>query len=128
MPSSRDPPLFLTNPSKFDLIQYHFLRSSFRCQNPSCAQLKSKVVQTSKDGSVSYALMDCASGKCLAVPIGLYADCMPSAGVSGLFSCLVCISMLIPFTASSTGPDNLILKDSSVQPYRTRHKSAECTA
>ena len=47
--------------------------------------------------------------------IGLYVDCMSSAGVSGPFTCLVCISMLIPFTASSTGLDNFILKYSSVQ-------------
>lgn len=38
------------------------------------AQLKSKVVQTSKDGSIGYALMDCATGGSLAVLTGLYAD------------------------------------------------------
>ena len=108
----RSTPLPITNPSKFDRIQYHFLRTSPCCQNPSCGQLKSKML---KDGSVGYALMDRTAGGSFAVPIRLYADCMPSAGVSGPFTCLVCISMLIPFTASSTGLDNFILKYSSVQ-------------
>ena len=79
------------------------------------AQLKSKVVQTSKDGSIGYALMDCAAGGSLAVPTGLYADCMPPVGMSGPFSCLIYNSILMPFTAFSTGPDNFILKNSSVQ-------------
>ena len=47
--------------------------------------------------------------------VGLYVDCMPPAGMFGPSSCLVCISMLIPLTAFSTGPDNFILENSSVQ-------------
>ena len=106
----RSTPLPITNPSKFDRIQYHFLRTSSCCQNPSCGQLKSKML---KDGSVGYALMDRTAGGSLAVPIRLYADCMPSAGVSGPFTCLVFISMLMLFTASSTRPDNFFLKNSN---------------
>ena len=66
-----------------------------------------------KDGSVGYVLMDRTAGGSLAVPIRLYADCMPSAGVSGSFTCLVFISMLMLFTASSTRPDNFFLKNSN---------------
>ena len=72
-------------------------------------------MQTLKDGSVGYALMDFTSGGSLAVLTGMYADCTPSAGMSGSFSCLVCISMLIPLRAFSTGPDNFILENYSVQ-------------
>ena len=79
------------------------------------AQLKSKVVQTSKDGSIGYALMDCTAGGSIAVPIGLYADCMPPTGMFVLFSWLVCVSTLTPLTATSTGPNTFVLKNSSVQ-------------
>ena len=46
---------------------------------------------------------------------GLYADCMPPAGMSNQSSCLVCVSMLMPLTAFSNGLDNFILENSSVQ-------------
>jgi alpha-mannosidase len=45
------------------------------------SQLKSKVVQTSLDGNVGYALMDSSGGYSLAIPSGLYADCMPASGM-----------------------------------------------
>ena len=48
--------------------------------------LKNKVVQTSLDGSVGYALMDCSEGGNLAVPKGLFADSMPVSGMSYLIS------------------------------------------
>ena len=106
----RSTPLPITNPSKFDRIQYHFAHRSV-VKIPLAPN--SKVVQTLKNGSVGYALMDRTAGGSLAVPIRLYADCMPSAGVSGPFSCLVFISMLMLFTASSTRPDNFFLKNSN---------------
>lgn len=42
--------------------------------------LKTRVVQTSLDGGVGYALMDCSGGGNLAVPKGLFADAMPVHG------------------------------------------------
>lgn len=42
--------------------------------------LKTKVVQTSLDGSIGYALMDCSEGGNLALPKGLFADSMPVQG------------------------------------------------
>jgi|SRR5882762_2032037 alpha-mannosidase len=48
----------------------------------SASQLKSKVVQTSLDGGTGYALMDGSGGGSLAIPSGLYADCMPASGMS----------------------------------------------
>ena len=44
--------------------------------------------------------------------IGLYVYCIPPAGMFGPYSCLVFISMLMLFTASSTRPDNFFLKNS----------------
>ncbi|KAF7980211.1 hypothetical protein HWV62_39313 [Athelia sp. TMB] len=58
--------------------------------------LKHKVVQTSLDGSVGYALMDCSEGGNLAVPKGLFADSMP-------------------VSVQSNGLDDFVLRNSSVQ-------------
>ena len=44
-----------------------------------------------------------------------WAVCWMYAGMSDQSSCLDCVSMLMPLTAFSSGPDNLILKNSSVQ-------------
>jgi alpha-mannosidase len=81
----------------------------------AASQLKSKVVQTSVDGNVGYALMDNSGGGSLATPIGLYADCMP---VSGMFSLLfrpLCLLIAHAFLVHSNGPDHFVLKNSSVQ-------------
>ncbi|KII92975.1 glycoside hydrolase family 38 protein [Plicaturopsis crispa FD-325 SS-3] len=59
-------------------------------------ELKSKVVQTSKDGAVGYALMDCTQNTSLAISRGLYADCMPAS-------------------VHTNGADHFVLKNSSVQ-------------
>lgn len=56
-------------------------------------QLKLKVMQMSKDGS-------------LAVWTGLYADCIPPVGMSSLFSCLICNLILMPLIAVSTVQDH----------------------
>lgn len=47
----------------------------------SSTKLKSKVVQTSKDGKEGYALMDCSEGGSLAFASGLFADCNPASGM-----------------------------------------------
>lgn len=44
------------------------------------AHLKSQMVQTSKDGTKGYALLDCSSGGHLARPTGFFADCTPVSG------------------------------------------------
>ena len=44
------------------------------------SNLKSQVVQTSIDGSVGYALMDCTEGEHIARTSGLFADSMPVSG------------------------------------------------
>lgn len=44
------------------------------------SKLKSKVVQSSKDGSVGYALMEGHNGAGVAFSRGLFADCHPATG------------------------------------------------
>jgi alpha-mannosidase len=51
----------------------------------AASQLRSKVVQTSVDGSVGYALMDSSAGGSLANPIGLSADCTAASGMFILY-------------------------------------------
>ena len=50
----------------------------------AASHLKSKLVQTSADGTVGYALMDNIRGGGLSIPSGLYADCMPAWGMFAL--------------------------------------------
>jgi len=45
------------------------------------SHMKSKVVQTSLNGSLGYVLMDFSEDGSLAAPSGLYADCMPPFGM-----------------------------------------------
>ena len=59
---------------------------------------------------------------------GLYADCMPPAGMSDQSSCLVCVSMLIPLTAFSTGLDNFILEILVFNLQSLKDASQVCTA
>lgn len=78
------------------------------------AHLRSQVVQTSKDGTKGYALLDCSAGGHLARPVGFFADCMP---VSGACYCpssveLVLTPMLVVFT---NGSDHFVLRNSSIQ-------------
>ena len=44
------------------------------------SQLKSQVVQATKDGKFGYALMDCTNGSTISSSTGLFADCMPASG------------------------------------------------
>ena len=44
---------------------------------PHAAKLKSKLVQTTKDGREGYALMDCPLGGPLSSSSGMFADCHP---------------------------------------------------
>ena len=47
----------------------------------AASRLRSQVVQTSKDGSVGLALMDCTAGGGVAYGSGMYADCKPVSGL-----------------------------------------------
>lgn len=44
---------------------------------PHATELRSKLVQTTKDGSEGYALMDCSAGGPLSSSSGMFADCHP---------------------------------------------------
>ena len=44
---------------------------------PHAAKLRSKLVQTTKDGKEGYALMDCSMGGPLSSSSGMFADCHP---------------------------------------------------
>lgn len=48
---------------------------------PHAAKLRSKLVQTTKDGKEGYALMDCAAGGPLCSSSGMFADCHPVSGM-----------------------------------------------
>jgi alpha-mannosidase len=47
---------------------------------PHATKLKSKLVQTTKDGKEGYALMDCSTGGPLCSSSGMFADCHPVSG------------------------------------------------
>jgi len=47
---------------------------------PHAAKLRSKLVQTTKDGREGYALMDCSTGGPLSSSSGMFADCHPVSG------------------------------------------------
>ena len=76
------------------------------------AHLKSQVVQTSKDGTKGYALMDCSAGGHLARPVGFFADCMP---VSGACSLSVTCQRLIFALVFTNGSGHFVLRNQSVQ-------------
>lgn len=44
------------------------------------AQLKSQMVQVSKDGATGYALLDGSASGQIAKPVGFFADCKPVSG------------------------------------------------
>ncbi|KAI0632608.1 glycosyl hydrolases family 38 N-terminal domain-containing protein [Trametes polyzona] len=62
----------------------------------AAARLRSQVVQTSKDGTVGLALMDCLTPGGLSYSTGMYADCSP-------------------VTATRVAEDHFVLRNSSVQ-------------
>ena len=80
---------------------------------PHAAKLKSKVVQTTKDGKQGYALMDCPGGGPLSSSSGMFADCHPVSGMHGfpLFtSCLLRRALVY-----TNGSDHFVLKNDLVQ-------------
>ncbi|EJF58912.1 glycoside hydrolase family 38 protein [Dichomitus squalens LYAD-421 SS1] len=62
----------------------------------AASKLRSQVVQSSKDGSVGLALMDCTAGGGVAFGTGMYADCKP-------------------VSVTRVTVDHFVLKNSSVQ-------------
>ena len=54
---------------------------------PHAEKLRSKLVQTAKDGKEGYALMDCAAGGRLSSSSGMFADCHPVSGAYEDFFC-----------------------------------------
>jgi len=80
---------------------------------PHAAKLKSKLVQTTKDGKEGYALMDCSAGGPLCSSSGMFADCHPVSGR------LVSITrgMVHPSFAPvyTNGSDHFVLKNDLVQ-------------
>ena len=59
------------------------------------SKLKSKLVQTTKDGKEGYALMDCPAGGMLSSSSGMFADCHPVSGMFGLFCLRLCSLKLL---------------------------------
>lgn len=76
--------------------------------------LKAQVVQTSKDGSKGYALLDCSAGGHLARPVGFFADCMPVSGAFSPFTYAVLwtLNVHIVFT---NGSGHFVLRNASIQ-------------
>ena len=56
-------------------------------------KLRTKLVQTTKDGKEGYALMDCSAGGQLCTSSGLFADCYPVSGKPGFFWCDALVSL-----------------------------------
>jgi alpha-mannosidase len=84
-------PLSNTNPEKSsyttkDIVAFNTTPFSRRDVvkiplHGTASQLRSKVVQTSTDGNIGYALMDNSHGGSISLPSGFYADCMPTLGI-----------------------------------------------
>lgn len=55
---------------------------------PHATELRSKLVQTTKDGKEGYALMDCSAGSPLSASSGMLVDCNPVSGSCSFFLCL----------------------------------------
>ena len=82
----------------------------------AASHLKSKVVQTSADGSVGYASMDDSRGESLSIPSGLYADCMPASGVSlSGFHTISVLTHSFAFLVQSSGPQSFLPRNVSLQ-------------
>ena len=80
---------------------------------PHAAKLRSKLVQTTKDGKEGYALMDCSSGCPLSSSSGMFADCHP---VSGKLVSLTCgIAAQVCPLVYTNGSDHFVLKNDLVQ-------------
>jgi len=80
---------------------------------PHAAKLRSKLVQTTRDGKEGYALMDCATGGPLSSSSGMFADCHP---VSGKLVSTVCgIAAEVRALVYTNGSDHFVLKNDLVQ-------------
>ncbi|KAJ3559346.1 hypothetical protein NM688_g401 [Phlebia brevispora] len=77
-------------------------------------QLKSQVIQVSKDGNTGYALLDCSEDGHVSRCSGLFAHCMPPSGLlpSYFISLARPLTHLQVYTNSS---DHFVLRNSSVQ-------------
>jgi alpha-mannosidase len=80
---------------------------------PHVAKLRTKLVQTTKDGKAGYALMDCSGSGHLSSSRGMFADCHPVSGklVSAAGGMIAEICLLV-FT---NGSDHFVLKNDLVQ-------------
>lgn len=80
---------------------------------PYATKLRSKLVQTTKDGKEGYALMDCSAGGPLCSSSGMFADCHP---VSGKLVSVTCrIAAEICALVYTNGSDHFVLKNDLVQ-------------
>ena len=79
------------------------------------AKLRSKVVQTSKDGKEGYALMDCSEGGSLSFCSGLFADCNPTAGEYISVSGIPVSTYFLVVQVYTNGSDHFVLRNASVQ-------------
>jgi alpha-mannosidase len=80
---------------------------------PHAAKLKSKLVQTTKDGKEGYALMDCSAGGPLSSSSGMFADCHPVSGERDLQSSVPpAETCALVYT---NGSDHFVLKNDLVQ-------------
>jgi len=80
---------------------------------PHAAKLRSKLVQTTKDGKEGYALMDCSVGGPLSSSSGMFADCHPVSGK--LFSAVCGIAAEARALVYTNGSDHFVLKNDLVQ-------------
>lgn len=80
---------------------------------PHAAKLRSKLVQTTKDGKHGYALMDCSAGSRLSSSSGMFADCHP---VSGMYGSSVARGVLAETRTLvyTNGSDHFVLKNDLV--------------
>ena len=80
---------------------------------PHAAKLKSKLVQTTKDGKEGYALMDCSAGGPLCSSSGMFADCHPVSGKP--VSIVRGIGAEVCPLVYTNGSDHFVLKNDLVQ-------------
>lgn len=79
---------------------------------PQAAKLRSKLVQTTKDGKEGYALMDCSAGGPLSSSSGMFADCHPVSGKPTPSRVIVAEPSASVYT---NGSDHFVLKNDLVQ-------------
>ena len=80
---------------------------------PHAAKLRSKLVQTTKNGKEGYALMDCSSGGPLCSSSGMFADCHPVSGELVSVPCVTAAEACV--SVYTNGSDHFVLKNDLVQ-------------